>query len=172
MSVTRLIIVLISAEIDSVFLITLPLVFFMYLFVEFVFLAAMDSSIWSRMVTLNGSDDRKTGVQTVVTFENLRDENLKDECFQKVVTYIPVDRKTCSGFSEPSRRPSPVVIFVGLTSIAALFLLTFFLRSAFWCLLDLIKRLKRKLRRNALLLKSKRGNFDESKHSGDATGMA
>ena len=53
MSVTRLLIVFISAEIDKAFLIVLPLVFFMYLFIEFVFLAAMDSSIWSRMVTVN-----------------------------------------------------------------------------------------------------------------------
>ena len=161
MSVTRLLIVFISAEIDKAFLIVLPLVFFMYLFIEFVFLAAMDSSIWSRLVTVNAVEDRRNGVKTVVTFENLRDDFA--ECFQKVETYRSMDIKTCEGFNKSPGQPSPVVVFVGLTLIAALFLLAFFVKSAFVCSLRFIKNTKNNLRKNAFLLKSTSTNADENR---------
>ena len=158
MSVTRLLIVFISAEIDKAFLIVLPLVFFMYLFIEFVFLAAMDSSIWSRMVTVNLPADHENGVKTIVTFENLRDESTA--CFQMVELYRSVKPKTCEGFNKPPDQPSPVVIFVGMILIAALFLLAFFLKSAFLCSYRFIKNTKNNLRKNAFLLQKNSANTD------------
>ena len=152
----------ISAEIDKAFLIVLPLVFFMYLFIEFVFLAAMDASIWSRMVTVNvvGDENGGKGVKTVVTFENMRDEIA--ECFQKVETYRSIDVKICEGFNKGPGRPSPVVVFVGITLIAALFLLAFFVKSAFLCSVRVIKNTKNNLRKNTFLLKCTSANTDEN----------
>ena len=86
-----------SAEIDQAFLILLPFVFFVYLFIEFVFLAAKDSSIWRRMVTLNVASVNDDFVQTVVSFENSRDP--ERTCFQKQVIYDPLLAQSCEGFN-------------------------------------------------------------------------
>ena len=94
-----------------------------------------------------------------------RSEQRASERAQRARLYVwaKYGSSVCEGFNKSPGQPSPVVVFVGLTLIAALFLLAFFVKSAFVCSLRFIKNTKNNLRKNAFLLKSTSTNADENR---------